>query len=85
LAARSICRGNGCLPAGLDSSEGICQPALEHDISCTDENADTEGGDSTGSTSLEGTIMVSTTTFNVGGSTTPTTPSGDQVNHWSFN
>ena len=60
LAARSICRGNGCLPAGLDSSEGICQPALEPDISCTDENPDTEGGDCTGSPSMEGTTLVST-------------------------
>ena len=29
LEARSICRGNRCLPAGLDKGERLCQPPME--------------------------------------------------------
>ena len=60
LAARSICSGNRCLPAGLVSDTGLCQPALEYDRTGPIPGPSTAGVHCSRGTSVEDTTMVPT-------------------------
>jgi len=67
LAARSICRGNRCIPPGVDPHQGVCQSTLESDRQDTHSSTDTTSQHSAGSTSVEIPTMVHHTSANVGG------------------
>ena len=56
LGARSICCGNRCLPAGLVSDTGLCQPTLEYDRIGPIPGPSTAGMHCSSGTSVEGTI-----------------------------
>ena len=60
LAARSICSGNRCLPAGLVSDTGLCQPTLEYDRTGPIPGPSTAGVHCSRGTSVEDTTMVPT-------------------------
>ena len=76
LAARSIGRSNRCLPAGLDDSEGFCQPSMDPGSTGTDK--DSASGDTCNFSdpSLEDTAMVPSASVNVGGLAAPLTQAG---------
>ena len=57
LAARSICKGNRCIPPDMDAHEGICQPTLEPGGQ-NSLDSDTAGQHCTGSPSVEVTTVV---------------------------
>ena len=78
LAARSICRGNGCLHPGLDIHEGLCQSSMEPDTPGPDKNTDTKGRRGSSSSSMEGTTLVCPPFINVSGLATPSTQT---INH----
>ena len=86
LAARSICRGNRCLPAGLDNGEGLCQPSMEPDTEGA--NKSTVSGSRLNS-GVEDTAMVPLSTVNISGLATPATQAGQvpimtQLAVWSI-
>ena len=66
LAARSICRGNRCISPGLEKHEGVCQPTMEPDISCSDENTNAGSRCGSGGPSMEGSTMVCPPIINAG-------------------
>ena len=76
LAARSICRGNRCLPAGLDNGEGLCQPPMEPNTEGANESTVSGSRLNPGSPSVEDTAMVPLSTINVSGLATPATQAG---------
>ena len=58
LAARSICSSNRCLPAGLVSDTGLCQPTLEYDRIGPIPGPSTAGMHCSSGTSVEDKTMV---------------------------
>ena len=82
LAARSICRGCRCLPAGLVNCEGICQPSMELYTSCIESGSDSRGGPSVGDLSVEGSTLVCSTPIDVSGLATPPPTSGAVHTSW---
>ena len=70
LAARSLCSGNRCLPAGLESNQGVCQPIMESDRSGSVQSTVGPGPHCPGGTSLEDTAMVPPSTADANCSTT---------------
>jgi len=64
LAARSICTVNRCIPSDLDRYERLCQPTLEphRKSSCT--NSETTSSNSSCSSSMERTALVSSASQN---------------------
>ena len=76
LAARSICRGRRCLPAGLVDGEGVCQPSLEPHTLCIKSGSDSRGGPSVGDPSVEGSTLVCIAHINASGLATPPPTSG---------
>ena len=58
LAARSICRGNRCIPPKLDDNQRLCQPPMESDSQGAIENTNTGSKCNPGSSCLEDTAMV---------------------------
>ena len=58
LAARSICRGNRCLPAGLDKGERLYQPPREPDTESADEGTVSGGKHKSSNPSVEDTALV---------------------------
>ena len=76
LAARSIRRGNRCLPAGLDNGEGLCQPSIEPNTEGANESTVSGSRLNPGSPSVEDTTMVPPPTINVSGLATPATQAG---------
>ena len=76
LAARSIGRSNRCLPAGLDDSEGFCQPSMDPDPVSTNEDSASGGTRNSSRPSLEDTATVPSASVNVGGLATPVTQAG---------
>ena len=85
LAARPICRGRRCLPAGLVDSEGVCQPSVESHTSGIKPGADSRGRPSCSDAPLESSTLVRSAPINAGGVATPppkagiNNPSGQDV------
>ena len=66
LAARSLCSGNRCLPAGLVSHQGVvCQPTLEPGRSSSVQSTERSDPHCSVGPSLEDTAMVSSATADV--------------------
>jgi len=53
LVASSICRGNRCIPPGVDPHQGVRQPTLESGRQDTYSSTDVKSQHSAGSTSVE--------------------------------
>ena len=80
LVARSLCSGNRCLPAGLVSGQGVCQPTLGFDRQSPVQGPERPSPDCSSGTSLEDTALVSTTPTDVNISSMPDqTQSGKAV------
>ena len=75
LAARSIRRGNRCLPTGLVEGEGVCQPPLELDYSSPEPSSNTGGGSSHSDSPLEIPTLVCPDSSNADRLATPSTTS----------
>ena len=73
LAARSICRGNRCLPAGLDKGERLCQPPMEFDTESADEGTVSWSRHNSSNPSVEDTALIPPPAVNASGLATPAT------------
>ena len=76
LAARSICRGRRCLPAGLDNGEGICKPPLEPYSPSAESGTISGGGPGPSGPTVESSAMVCCASVNASGLATPTPTAG---------
>ena len=75
LAARSICRGDRCLPTGLVINTRLCQSSVEYDTSSHHENTITESRCDPSNPNMEVSAMVCNPSLNDGRLATPTTNS----------
>ena len=68
LAARSLHRGNRCIPSGLVITEGVCQPLLqlEPSIQCSGEDTGTGSQHYFSRSSVEEATVVSPSASNAG-------------------
>ena len=73
LAARSICRGNGRIPANLDGSEGFCQPPMELNSQGPQESPGTRGRHHPSNSCMENAALVCVASNTAGGLATPPT------------
>ena len=55
LAARSICGGNRHIPPGLEDNQRLCQPTMESDPQCANENTNAGSRCNPGNSCLEDT------------------------------
>ena len=79
LAARSLRSGNKCLPAGLVSYTGLCQPTLEYDREGSVTGQNPTGMHCASGTSLEDTAMVPSAATHAGSSTTSDSTQSDST------
>jgi hypothetical protein len=79
LAARSLCSGNKCLPVGLVSYTGLCQPTLEYDREGSVTGQNPTGMHCVSGTSLEDTAIVPSTATCAGSSTTSDNTQSDST------
>ena len=75
LAARSLCRGNRCLPPGLVENTRLCQSSMKHDSSSHHESSITKSGCNPSDPSVEVPTMVCNSPNYDGRLATPTTNS----------
>ena len=75
LAARSVCRGNGCLPPGLVKNTRFCQSSMEHDSPSHHKSSITKSGCNPSDPSVEVPTMVCNSPNYDGRLATPTTNS----------
>ena len=58
LETRPSSRGSGCLPTGLEHTEGLCQPSMVPDRQGFESSPPTTGSSSAGSACVEGSELV---------------------------
>ena len=81
LAARSLCRGHRCIPAGLVTGKGLCQPTMESGGESAGARPVPTSPGGAGGTCLEDTAMVSPVTVNA--SSVPTSDQASSRGHSS--
>ena len=72
LEARPGCRGNRCLHTELGRDKGLCQPPMVLDLSLSEPNKEARSQTSNGGTTMALPTMVSSTSPNVGRSSSST-------------
>ena len=74
LATRSPSRGSGCIPTGLEQSEGICQSSVVPNRACFQQDTITGSSRNPGGSSVEESGLISSNSGNAGGLSTAHSP-----------